>query len=72
MIVEDDNVDTPATPALEVEHDGPHPLLSHPLASELMEAIVKWTQLEETGNAAPECLARVRELASRMLETPAN
>jgi len=41
-IVEDDREEPPAPEPDEVPVDGPHPLLSHPLASELMTHLMEW------------------------------
>ena len=46
----------------------PHPLLSHPRASELMECIEQWITQEALGQPAFKHLDRLREIASEMLE----
>jgi ATP-dependent protease Clp ATPase subunit len=49
----------------------PHPLLSHPLASDLMAAIEIWIREEALGSDVLPALLNVREIASRMvMETP--
>ena len=55
---DEENVDSPADP---------HPLLDHPLASELMECIVDWIRQESLGQDVSEPLARVRSLAARLV-----
>ena len=44
----------------------PHPLLSHPLAFELMSAVEDWIHDESLGKDASIAIARMRDLASRM------
>src|SRR5579863_7523602 len=45
----------------------PHPLLTHPLASRLMEAIEIWIREESLGNDVLPALLNVREIASQMV-----
>jgi hypothetical protein len=45
----------------------PHSLLDHPLASDLMESVVRWINRESLGEPALEELADLRSIASRML-----
>ena len=66
-IIEDDRAPAPS-PQSSTEQDEPHPLLSHPLASELMGCVVEWAGQEALGAPALEQLARLREVAWRMLE----
>src|SRR5664279_1897616 len=47
--------------------DVPHPLLSHPLASELMASLAEWIRHESLGRDASEELAEVRSIAARMI-----
>ena len=43
-----------------------HPLLSHPLASEMMDHLVQWIRKESLGADASDEFARVHETASKM------
>jgi len=63
-IVEDDRSSREA--AIPEPPASPHPLLDHPLASELMERVVLWIRKESLGVEAAEELAQVRETASKM------
>ena len=44
----------------------PHPLLGHPMASELMASIAHWIRQESLGHDASEELARIRSIAAQM------
>jgi ClpX C4-type zinc finger len=65
-ILEDDRekVDAVALPDASEE---PHPLLSHPLVSQLLASVVDWMRQESLGNDASEAVARVRSIAARMI-----
>ncbi len=66
MIIEDDRPkshDLPDPPSSEEAHA----LLSHPLASELMDCVTRWITQESLGQPASEELAQLRDVASRML-----
>jgi ABC-type ATPase with predicted acetyltransferase domain len=71
-IIEDDKIEAESPPAEEVYEAGSlHPLLAHPLASDLMKAIERWVREQSLGNDALLALAEVRTIASRMLnESP--
>ncbi len=45
----------------------PHPLLTHPLASEFMASVAKWVRQESLGQDGAEELGQMRNLASRMI-----
>ena len=47
--------------------DEPHPLLNHPLASQLLTSVVDWMIQESLGNDASEEVARMRSIAARMV-----
>ena len=65
-IIEDDRI--PEEPETAVDASTtPHPLLSHPLASELMDAIERWMQEESLGQNAAEEIMEVRQIASGMV-----
>jgi ATP-dependent protease Clp ATPase subunit len=51
------------------EQTGPEAgsLLNHPLAAELVDAVLTWAAEEAEGSPAPEALAQVRRIAVRML-----
>jgi ClpX C4-type zinc finger len=68
-IIEDDNIKAENPQAEEVLYDGEalHPLLEHPLASNLMEAIASWIREQSLGNDGLLAVAEVRRIASRML-----
>jgi hypothetical protein len=59
-ILEDDRAEMPPP-------DSPHHLLTHPLASSLMEAIEIWIREESLGNDGLLALRDMREIARRML-----
>jgi ATP-dependent protease Clp ATPase subunit len=61
-IVKEDATE-PVPPPLE---EG-HPLLEHPLASDLFSALELWIKRESLGENAAEELGTVREIASEML-----
>lgn len=44
-----------------------HPLMSHPLASELLSKVERWIRQESLGADAAEDLAEVRSVARRMV-----
>ena len=63
-ILADDRAEIPAV-------GSPHQLLTHPLASTLMEAIEVWIREDSLGHDVLPALLNVREIASRMVtETP--
>ncbi|MGH9628951.1 MAG: ClpX C4-type zinc finger protein [Bryobacteraceae bacterium] len=64
-IIEDEREDT--SELLSNESDGPHPLLSHPLASELMDCVTQWIRKESLGHPVSEEFARLRDVASRIV-----
>src|ERR1700694_5196145 len=63
-IIEDDREPELSNESSPMEE--PHPLLNHPLASELMEAIVHWARQESLGRPAADELANLRSVASRL------
>jgi len=65
VILEDDQKET--SPASAEPFEGPHPLLSHPQASELMASIADWVKKDSQGRDASGELARMRSIAARML-----
>jgi hypothetical protein len=64
-ILEDDRPEN-ATDAL-VKPETPHPLLSHPLASELMDCVAEWIRQESLGADASAAFGRLRSVAERMV-----
>jgi hypothetical protein len=64
-ILEDDR-EAADDAALTVSEE-PHPLLSHPLASQLMASVVDWMRQESLGNDASAEVARMRSVAARMI-----
>jgi hypothetical protein len=67
-IIEDDKAQAEIHQADDVRESGPHhPLLAHPLASDLMDAIEYWVREESLGNDGLPAMAEVRTIASRML-----
>lgn len=52
-----------------VATEGPHPLLSHPLASELVEAVVLWFTQDSLDPPALVELDHLRAVAARMLQS---
>jgi hypothetical protein len=48
----------------------PHPLIGHPLVSQLLASVVDWMRQESLGNDASEEVARVRSIAARMIASP--
>jgi ClpX C4-type zinc finger len=71
-IIEDDKLDAQQAEAHqkgeEVTQPLPlHPLLDHPLASGLIDAIEEWIREESLGNDGLVALCHLREVASRML-----
>jgi hypothetical protein len=50
--------------------DEPHPLLDHPLASQLLASVVDWVRQEAAGNDVSEEVARMRSIATRMIAGP--
>ena len=69
-ILEDDKPDVEAPSSGECAE--PHPLLSHPLASELMGCIVQWIRQESLGHVKPDELGRMRDIAVRMITSESN
>lgn len=49
------------------EENAPHPLLDHPLASELLDAIENWIRQESVGKDGALEFSHVRDIARRML-----
>jgi len=49
------------------ESDQKHPLLGHPLASDLLAAIERWIQQESLGGDGAGEIAEVRNIAARMM-----
>lgn len=64
-IIEDDQ----PQPSLVNESGEPHPLLSHPLASEAMDCIAQWILQEKLRQPAFEQLNRLRDVATRMIQS---
>jgi ATP-dependent protease Clp ATPase subunit len=64
-IIEDDRLEQ--EPETTVDAAAPHPLLAHPLASELMDAIKRWIQEESLGNEVLEEILEVRRIAGEMI-----
>jgi hypothetical protein len=64
-IIEDDRQPELSNESAPVEE--PHPLLNHPLASELMESLEAWIRHESLGRPAAEELANLRSVASRLI-----
>ena len=64
-IIEDDQADSQAMEDVQAE-SLPHPLLSHPLASTLMESIESWIRKESLGKDGLIALRAVRALANQM------
>lgn len=66
-IIEDDRgIEEPGEA---VEVTAPHPLLTHPLVSELMGAIERWIREESLGKSAVEEIAEVRRIAAMIAGT---
>jgi len=71
FIIEDDKVEAEIPPTNDVRDGFPsHPLLAHPLASDLMEAIERWIREQSLGNDGLRAMAEVRRIASSMLSDP--
>jgi ATP-dependent protease Clp ATPase subunit len=66
-ILEDDKAEAEAPEAALDDGRPWHPLLAHPRASELMEAVEYWIREESLGNDAAAALAEVRRIASSMM-----
>jgi len=62
-IMEDDRLQVEA--GAPVESVEPHPLLSHPLASQLMECVAQWIQQDSLGVDTAEELGQRRTIATR-------
>lgn len=62
FIIEDEKAE--ASP---VEEKTLHPLLDHPLASDLLQAIENWIRQESLGKDGALELSRVRDIAGRMV-----
>lgn len=76
-IIEDDKADTqrPEDPGSESEAEPspPHPLLSHPLASDLMRAVEDWMHEESLGKNGLTALAEMRRIAKSIVsDVPAS
>jgi hypothetical protein len=65
-IIEDDQQPEPSDESAPANE--PHPLLNHPLASELMDSLEIWIRQESLGHSAATELTRLRDLASRMMQ----
>jgi ClpX C4-type zinc finger len=63
-ILEDDQVKLDAA-ALGASEE-PHPLLSHPLTSQLLTAVMDWIKQESLGNDVSEEVDRMRSIADQM------
>jgi hypothetical protein len=61
-ILEDDRAESKMPPV-----DSPHALLTHPLASSLMEAIERWIREESLGKDGLIALRDVRAIANQMV-----
>lgn len=69
-IIEDDRP-TAAPPVTESElEESPHPLLDHPLASQLLGSVERWIQQESLGADAAKEISEMRKIASRMMAVP--
>jgi len=68
-IIEDDKIEAEIHQAEDVREGGPpHPLLAHPLASDLLEAIQRWVREESLGKDGLAEMAEVRTIASAMFK----
>lgn len=65
-IIEDDQAESEPTDEAPPTTE-PHPLLNHPLASNLMEAMEIWMREESLGNDGAIALGEVRDIASQMM-----
>ena len=67
-VIEEDRAKAEIPLAQDVCEDRPlHPLLAHPLASDLMEAIERWVREQSVGKDGLFAMAEVRRIGSRML-----
>lgn len=66
-ILEDDRVPLPPVSEMPVRPSEKHPLLAHPLASSLLQAIEQWVKRESTGSDASPELSEVRKIAADMM-----
>ena len=68
-IIEDEKVEADIQRTEGMHESGsPHPLLAHPLASDLMEAIERWVRRESLGDDdGLVAMAKVRTIAGQML-----
>jgi ClpX C4-type zinc finger len=64
-ILEDDQAQINA--AVPGASEEPHPWLSHPLASQLLTAVMEWIRQESLGNDVSEEVDRMRSIADRMI-----
>jgi hypothetical protein len=64
-ILEDDQAQIDA--AAPGAPEEPHPLLSHPLVSQLLTAVMDWITQESLGNDVSEEVDRMRSIADRMI-----
>jgi ATP-dependent protease Clp ATPase subunit len=62
-IIDDDRAETEQSEDI-AEAGSHHPLLAHPLPSELMDAIESWIREESLGNEGASALAAVRTIAT--------
>jgi ATP-dependent protease Clp ATPase subunit len=67
-VIQDDKIDS-EVPQVENLREGKpsHPLLGHPLASDLMQAVERWIREQSLGNDALVAMAEVRRIAAEML-----
>ena len=67
-IIEDDKIESEVHHAEENRREDapPHPLLAHPLASDLMGAIQSWVREESLGNDGLPAMSEMRKIATAM------
>jgi ATP-dependent protease Clp ATPase subunit len=67
-VIQDDKLQSQAPRAEDVDEGKPsHPLLRHPLASDLMQAVERWILEQSLGNDGLLAMAEVRRIATEML-----
>ena len=69
-ILEDERGSSGASDANVEVADEPHPLLSHPLVSQLLAAVERWLRQESLGIDSAEEFAEVRDIAVRLMRAP--